>query len=166
MPNESMPKEIQGYSQNPQPLVQAAFERVAEQSMHDLSFWHPTMGIYASSFSLFENQWVGAVITPWMLSAIILPGPDQYWEYRTVGEKLGLLLPYGEMTYTVGELEGLTQYLACSLMSPLDRKLTAIQGQHLTDDCARMLLSLPVTDPNVPKSPERRAVFARYLGDQ
>lgn len=38
MPNESMPKEIQGYSQNPQPLVQAAFERVAEQSMHDLSF--------------------------------------------------------------------------------------------------------------------------------
>ena len=40
MPNESMPKEIQGYSQNPQPLVQAAFERVAEQSMHDLSFLH------------------------------------------------------------------------------------------------------------------------------
>lgn len=159
-----MSVEIKGYDQSPQVQVQAAFERVSEQSMHDLSFLHPSMNIYASGFALFENQWIGVVITPSMLSAMILPGPKQYWPHRTVGEKLGLVLPYGEMTYTVGELEGLTQYLACSLMSPLDKGLSCEQGKQLTDDCRRILLSLPIIDPNTPRKPERRALFTRHLG--
>ncbi len=95
---------------------------------------------------------------------IILPGPEQYWPRRVVGDKVGLILPYGEMTYTVGELDGLTQYFACSLMSPLEKKMTPEQGIHLTDDCQRILLSLPVSDPNIPQAPERRALFARHLG--
>jgi hypothetical protein len=33
------------------------------------------------------------------------PGPDQVWPVRKVSEKIGLRLPYGEMTFTVGELE-------------------------------------------------------------
>lgn len=158
-----MPDDIKGYQSNPRARVEAAFQKVAEQSMHDLSFLHPSMPVYASEFALFENQWVGAVITPWMLSALILPGPEQYWERRTVGDKVGLILPYGEMTYTVGELDGLTQYFACSLMSPLDKSLSTEQGIHLADDCRRILLSLPVSDPNVPQSPARRALFARHL---
>ncbi|QPE16878.1 hydrogenase-2 assembly chaperone [Providencia rettgeri] len=161
-----MPDDILGYETNPRPLVEAAFTRVAEQSMHDLSFLHPTMPVHASEFALFEGQWVGVVITPWMLSAIILPGPEQYWPRRVVGDKVGLILPYGEMTYTVGELDGLTQYFACSLMSPLEKKLTPEQGIHLTDDCQRILLSLPVSDPNIPQAPERRALFARHLRGQ
>ncbi len=156
--------EIEGYDHNPRALVQVAFEHVSKLAMHDLSFLHPTMCIYASEFKLFEHQWVGAIVTPWMLSAMILPGPNQYWPHRNIGDKLGLKLPYGEMTYTVGELDGLTQYLACSLMSPLDRTLTSEQGRHLADDCQRILLSLPVVDPNVPIAPERRALFARHLG--
>lgn len=160
-----MSDEIKGYDQDPQALVQAAFKRVSEQSMHDLSFLHPSMGVYASEFSLFENQWIGMVITPWMLSAIILPGPEQYWPHRVIGEKIGLALPYGEMTFTVGELEGLTQYLASSLMSPLDRQISPEHGIHLTDDCRRILLSLPIVDPNIPTSPERRALFSRHLRD-
>ena len=163
MPDEISSNEIKGYENSPQELVQAAFERVSKQSMHDLSFLHPTMGIYASEFALFENQWVGVVITPWMLSAMILPGPNQYWPHRAIGEKLGLILPYGEMTYTVGELEGLTQYLACSLMSPLDRTLSAEQGLHLVDDCRRILLSLPIVDSNIPTSPARRDLFTRHM---
>lgn len=161
-----MPDEIKGYDQDPRERVQIAFEHVSEQSMHDLSFLHPSMSVYTSDFVLFENQWVGVVITPWMLSAMILPGPDQVWPQRLVGEKLGLVLPYGEMTYTVGKLEGIPQYMACSLMSPLDKGLSAGQGEQLVNDCRRILLSLPVIDPNVPKAPERRALFSRYLGDQ
>lgn len=161
-----MPDEILGYNTNPRPLVEAAFTRVAEQSMHDLSFLHPTMPVHASEFSLFDGQWVGVVITPWMLSAIILPGPEQYWPHRVVGDKVGLILPYGEMTYTVGELDGLTQYVACSLMSPLEKKMTPEQGIHLVDDCQRILLSLRVSDPNIPQAPERRALFTRHLRGQ
>ncbi|MDI5448901.1 [NiFe]-hydrogenase assembly chaperone HybE, partial [Salmonella enterica subsp. enterica serovar Anatum] len=42
----------------------------AHRSMHDLSFLHPTMPVHVSDFTLFEGQWTGTVITPWMLSAL------------------------------------------------------------------------------------------------
>lgn len=56
------------------------------------------MPVYVSDFTLFEGQWTGCVITPWMLSAVIFPGPDQLWPLRKVSEKIGLQLPYGTMT--------------------------------------------------------------------
>lgn len=59
-----MSDEILGYAESPTPLVQAAFEAIAKQSMHDLSFLHPNMPVYVSGFTLFEGQWVGCAVTP------------------------------------------------------------------------------------------------------
>lgn len=58
-----MSDEILGYAESPTPLVQAAFEAIAKQSMHDLSFLHPNMPVYVSGFTLFEGQWVGCAVT-------------------------------------------------------------------------------------------------------
>lgn len=154
-----MSDEITGFSASPQLLVQAAFEEVARRSMHDLAFLHQTMPVSVSEFTLFEGQWTGCVITPWMLSAVIFPGPYQRWPRRTVSEKLGLQLPYGIMTFTVGELEGVSQYLSCSLLSPLPKTLAVEEGLRLVDDCARMLLSLPVSNPDAPGMTSRRSLL-------
>ncbi len=89
------------------------------------------------------------------------PGPDQIWPVRKVSEKIGLRLPYGEMTFTVGELEGVSQYLSCSLMSPLSHSMSAQEGVRLADDCARMLLSLPVSNPNAPQLNRRALLLGR-----
>lgn len=147
---------MSGFSHNPAAQVQTAFAEVGERTLHDLAFLHPEMPVYAAPFTLFEEQWIGCIITPWMLSALVLPGPDQHWQPRPVGEKLALALPAGDITFTVGELEGIGHYLACSLMSPVQRGLTAAQGINLTNDCARMLLSLPVNTPDMSR---RRALF-------
>ncbi len=82
-----MTEEIAGFQTSPKAQVQAAFEEIARRSMHDLSFLHPSMPVYVSDFTLFEGQWTGCVITPWMLSAVIFPGPDQLWPLRKVSEK-------------------------------------------------------------------------------
>lgn len=74
-------------------------------------------------------------------------------------KKIGLQLPYGTMTFTVGELDGVSQYLSCSLMSPLSHSMSIEEGQRLTDDCARMILSLPVTNPDVPHAGRRALLF-------
>lgn len=154
-----MTEEIAGFQTSPKAQVQVAFEEIARRSMHDLSFLHPSMPVYVSDFTLFEGQWTGCVITPWMLSAVIFPGPDQLWPLRKVSEKIGLQLPYGTMTFTVGELDGVSQYLSCSLMSPLSHSMSIEEGQRLTDDCARMILSLPVTNPDVPHAGRRPAIW-------
>lgn len=156
-----MSEEFVGFQTAPKMQIQAAFEEVARRSMHDLSFLHPNMPVYVSGFTLFEGQWTGCVITPWMLSALIFPGPDQIWPVRKVSEKVGLRLPYGEMTFTVGELDGVSQYFSCSLMSPLSHSMSAQEGVRLTDDCARMLLSLPVSDPNAPQLNRRALLLGR-----
>ncbi|MDR0806351.1 MAG: hydrogenase-2 assembly chaperone [Enterobacteriaceae bacterium] len=154
-----MSEQLYGYADTPTSLVQQAFQNVSDKAMHGLSFIHPDMPVHASDFKLFEGQWIGCVITPWMLSALILPGPNQVWQQRTISDKLGLALPYGNLTFTVGELENIPQYLACSLMSPLDHSLTAQQGVQLADDCTRMLLSIPVSDPDAPTQAARRALL-------
>jgi len=154
-----MSEDIQGFMHSPATQIREAFEKIAAETMHDLTFLHPSMPVYVTELTLFEGQWTGCVITPWMFSAVIFPGPDQLWPPRKVSEKLGLRLPYGTITFTVGELAGVSQYLACSLLSPLPHTLSPQEGMRLADDSARMLLSLPVTDPDVPAMAGRRALF-------
>ena len=149
-----MTEEIAGFQTSPKAQVQAAFEEIARRSMHDLSFLHPSMPVYVSDFTLFEGQWTGCVIPRWKL-----------WPLRKVSEKIGLQLPYGTMTFTVGELDGVSQYLSCSLMSPLSHSMSIEEGQRLTDDCARMILSLPVTNPDVPHAGRRALLFGRRSGE-
>lgn len=151
-----------GFAASPHGVVQGAFERIAAEEMQDLPFLHPTMPVFVPGFTLFEGQWIGSILTPWMLSLAIFPGPEQSWPPRKVGEKLGLQLPFGEMMFTVGELDGISQYCACSLMSPLAHELTLEQGKALAQDCLRMVLSLPVRDPQI----SRRALFAGLKGGE
>ncbi|MCJ1903923.1 [NiFe]-hydrogenase assembly chaperone HybE [Morganella sp. HSTU-ASny43] len=115
-----MPEDIQGFMHSPTEQIRNAFEKVAADTMHDLTFLHPSMPVYVTELTLFEGQWTGCVITPWMFSAVIFPGPEQLWPQRKVSEKIGL---------------------------------------RLADDSARMLLSLPVTDPDAPAMAGRRALF-------
>ena len=151
-----------GFVVSPHQVVQAAFEKIAREQMHDLPFLHASMPVFVTPFTLFEGQWTGCVLTPWMLSLTLFPGPDQDWPQRKPGEKIGLQLPYGEMTFIVGELDGISQYCACSLMSPLTPQLTAEQGITLAQDCLRMALSLPVRDPLV----SRRSLLTRLRGSE
>lgn len=151
-----------GFPDSPHGAVQTAFERIAAEEMQDLPFLHPTMPVFVPGFTLFEGQWIGCILTPWMLSLAIFPGPEQSWPPRKVGEKLGLQLPFGEMMFTVGELDEVSQYCACSLMSPLAHDITLEQGKALAQDCLRMALSLPVRDPQI----SRRALFAGLKGGE
>jgi len=152
--------EVMGFDHSPHALVQAAFENIAQAHMQNMPFLHPAMPVFVPPFSLFEEQWAGCVLTPWTLSLTLFPGPRQVWPRRVVGEKIGLSLPCGEVMFTVGELEAVSQYCACSLMSPLAPALTVEQGTRLAQDCLLMALSLPVRDPQI----SRRALFARLQG--
>lgn len=148
-----------GFHLNPSALLETAFQAIADGEMQDLPFFQPQIPVRACGFQLFEQQWVGTILTPWMLSLLVLPGPEQVWQPYAVGDKLALNLPCGSVRFIVGEIAGCGQYLACSLMSPLDRHLGAEQALALAQQSARMALSLPVVDGNIPSNPGRRALF-------
>ncbi|VTU07211.1 hydrogenase-2 operon protein HybE [Actinobacillus porcinus] len=134
---------ISGFIDNPSELFRSEMEKIAE-NMRDLPFYRHDIPCFTPNFVLFEGQWIGTVLTPWMMSIVVLPGPQQQWEERAIGDKLGLQLPYKTITFTVSGVESVPQYLSSSLLSPLDPNLTAEQAIQLTKDCLTMLLSLPV----------------------
>lgn len=136
-------QEFAGFASDPAPLLVAQYERIAREEMQALPFYHPAMPIVAEC-TLFEGQWLGCVLTPWVLSVVVLPGPDQLWPVRSSSDRLALQLPCGNLTFMVGELPETGQLLACSLMSPIDPHLGAYEGRALVSSTLKMLLSLPV----------------------
>ncbi|MFQ2318277.1 hydrogenase-2 assembly chaperone [Aeromonas caviae] len=136
-------QEFAGFAVNPAPRLVAQYERIAREEMLGLPFYHPAMPIVAEC-TLFEGQWLGCVLTPWMLSVVVLPGPGQLWPVRSSSDRLALQLPCGNLTFMVGELPETGQLLACSLMSPIDPHLGAEEGRALVSSTLKMLLSLPV----------------------
>ena len=156
-------QEFAGFARDPAPLLVAQYERIAREEMQALPFYHATMPIVAE-FVLFEGQWLGCVLTPWMLSVVVLPGPDQRWPVRSSSDRLALQLPCGNMTFMVGELPESGQLLACSLMSPLDPHLGAEQGRALVSSTLKMLLSLPVQQGAGGVDLGRRRLFGARRG--
>lgn len=136
-------QDFAGFSTNPAPRLVAQYERIAREEMQALPFYHPAMPIVAQC-TLFEGQWLGCVLTPWMLSVVVLPGPDQLWPVRSSSDRLALQLRCGNLTFMVGALPETGQLLACSLMSPIDPHLGADEGRALVSSTLKMLLSLPV----------------------
>ncbi|MDU5639521.1 MAG: [NiFe]-hydrogenase assembly chaperone HybE, partial [Haemophilus parainfluenzae] len=64
-------------------------------------------------------------------------------------------------TFTVSSLENIPQYLSCSLHSPLDPNLTNEQAVQLTQDCLRMILSIPTAQPTF--NADRRNLFKAMI---
>lgn len=157
-------QEFAGFASNPAPLLVAQYERIAREEMQALPFYHPDMPIVAECV-VFEGQWLGCVLTPWMLSVVVLPGPDQLWPVRSSSERLALQLPCGNLTFMVGALPETGQLLACSLMSPIDPHLGADEGRALVSSTLKMLLSLPVQQGEGGMNLSRRRLFSGRCGD-
>lgn len=148
-----------GFDDDPAALLIAQYQQIGAGEMRDLPFYRSAIQVSAL-MRPFDSQWLGCVLTPWMLSVVILPGPDQVWPARKIGERLALQLPRGDMTFMVGELPQSGQLLSCSLMSPLDPHLEAEQAEQLMRDTLTMLLSLPVAETHEVDL-SRRALFGR-----
>ncbi|MBB1199429.1 hydrogenase-2 assembly chaperone [Enterobacteriaceae bacterium 89] len=149
-----------GFADDPSAMLEATFQAIGDEKMQTLPFYQAQIPVRACGFQRFEGQWVGCLLTPWMLSLLVLPGPGQFWQPRGVGEKVALSLPCGSVRFTVGETDACGQYLAASLMSPLERGVTASQMIALAEQTARMALAFPLA----PQNPGRRALFG--LGDR
>lgn len=102
---------------NPAPRIEAAFTRIWRTRMAGLPFLNPNLRVEAVGFRPWEGQWLGALVTPWSVNLVLLPG-EQDWTPLPQGAERIVALPAGRFRFVAGHDEDLGEHHACSLFSP------------------------------------------------
>lgn len=97
--------------------LEAAFEGIARTRMAGLPFVNPALRVEAVGFHEWEGQWLGALVTPWSINLVLLPGAGP-WPALPAGAERFVNLPAGRFRFIAARDEQLGDYHACSLFSP------------------------------------------------
>ncbi len=98
----------------------AEFVRIGE-TMKDIGLYHHPLRVEPVSFRRWENWLCGVLVTPWFMNFMLLPTDPAQLSGLSVGDRHKVEMPRGEVTFVVGEVEGIGLYLASSLYSPMGR---------------------------------------------
>lgn len=107
--------------ENPEAHFQRGFEIIARTRMAGLPLCNPNLSVRALGFERSGTLWLGAVVTPWAISAILVPADDSLVSELTVpaGETLTVTLPAGDFSFLGCVDDELGRYLMCPLVSPV-----------------------------------------------
>lgn len=113
-----IPAEANMHTENPAPLVDRVFARIAATRMAGLALNNPALRVEARGFRAWQGLWLGVLITPWAINLMLLPGGNP--DFRRLGpaETQRWSFPSGEYEFLGGDEPGLGAYQICSLFSP------------------------------------------------
>ena len=102
---------------SPATRLEATFTRIWKTRMADLPFLNPALRVESVGFRQWEGQWLGALVTPWSVNLVLLPG-EGAWEALPMGGERYAVMPAGRFRFIAAVDEELGEYHACSLFSP------------------------------------------------
>lgn len=134
------------WDEDPGPRLVAHYQRVFETAMHDMPFINPALAVEAPAFCRVQGDWLGVLLTPWFLNAVLLPGGGGLWQDLSQGVKRRVALPAGELEFMGDESEALGPFQFCPLIAPV----TAFASQDEALAAAREALTALLQAPSVP----------------
>jgi [NiFe] hydrogenase assembly HybE family chaperone len=102
---------------SPAARLEAAYTRIWKTRMQGLPFLNENLRVEAVGFRAWEGQWLGALVTPWSMNLVILPGEGP-WTCLPKGAERFVALPAGRYRFVAGLDEELGEHHDCSLFSP------------------------------------------------
>ena len=102
---------------DPASRLEATFTRIWKTRMADLPFLNPALRVESVGFRPWEGQWLGALVTPWSVNLVLMPG-DGEWKSLPMGGERFAVMPAGRFRFIAGIDGELGEYHACSLFSP------------------------------------------------
>lgn len=104
---------------DPSSALVAAFSLIARTRMHDVPICNRNLQVEAVGFRhMPEGHWAGAMITPWAINLLCLPGQEEGWPALPACSKCDWKFSSGDYEFTVAEEESIGTYHLCSLFSP------------------------------------------------
>jgi [NiFe] hydrogenase assembly HybE family chaperone len=143
---------------NPALELEHVFSEIARTRMVDVPICNLSLQVEAVGFQQRQDgHWAGAMITPWAINLLCLPGQAEGWPALAPCSKYDWHFPSGDYEFTVAEEDSLGIYHLCSLFSPAQEfesheaaRLTALAAAHA-------LFAEPLAEPPAPKATSRRA---------
>lgn len=101
---------------DPSLLIEQTFAAIATGAMRDVPILNPALRVEAVGFRVWEDHWLGVLVTPWTIGLMLLPKrlaaappPGSVRSYR---------FPSGSYDFLGGFHAALGGYWTCSLFSP------------------------------------------------
>ena len=95
------------------------FERIHREQMAGLPLLNKALSVATLGFQEFEGHILGMVITPWMMSLLRLPGPQDEWQSQALGSKHMIAFPSGNYRFLINVIDELGVCQMHSLHSPM-----------------------------------------------
>lgn len=97
----------------------AAYRHIAQTRMADLPVYNHRLAVEAIGFQRHGDGWLGIIVTPWFMNAVLTPAQPGAWNDIRDGIKVTRALPSGSYEFVAGHIDGIGTILNCSLFSPM-----------------------------------------------
>lgn len=94
--------------------------RAAGQALDGLPVFNSALAVEAVGFRHHLPGWIGCVISPWFLNAVILPHERSHWSDRLDGDRLEIALPSGAYQATAARLDGVGVVASIPVVSAMN----------------------------------------------
>ncbi len=143
---------------DPSPELVAVFAEIARTRMRDVPICNPQLAVEAIGFQRRDDgHWAGAMITPWAINLLCLPGNADTWPTEAACAKYVWSFPSGDYEFTVAEEARLGVYHLCSLFSPALEFPSQEQARLTALAAAKALFGKAIDEPVDKPPPSRRA---------
>jgi [NiFe] hydrogenase assembly HybE family chaperone len=136
--------------------LEFCFTQIQQQRMADVPILNPALRVQAVDFQLFQQTWIGILITPWFMNLLYFHGDN-----ALVGSKITHLFPAGQFEFIVSHEQELGFYQSCSLYSPM----FDFQQQEIAVQTARAALQELLKIPK-PANMSRRDLLRGQFGNR
>lgn len=94
------------------------FTQIGHERLEGLPVYNANLQVEAIDFQPCEHGLVGALVTPWFINILLLPGNVRTWRQHELGTKHTFELATGEQQFVLGDDEVVGRYFFRSVVSP------------------------------------------------
>ena len=170
----AQPPPARPIDENPARRVEAKYLHLWATSMRDLPFINPALSVEAIGFRRYGSgdrsmadpapddnagDWIGAIITPWLIGLLLLPGGGILWSDRRPGDRCHVEFPIGPVEF-IADYEPEAELPACQYC-PLFAPPSSLSSQAAAQAAATAALAALLTGTGLRGSPGRQPAVER-----
>jgi len=111
-------REAARLSENPGARLAEAYTHIWHTRMAGVPILNPKLAVEAVDFRPWQGQWLGALVTPWSLNLVLLPGEGTWTTLRAGAERF-VAFPAGRFRFIAAHDPAFGECHSCSLFSPV-----------------------------------------------